>query len=259
MIGVKHLKFAYKKGTPIFLDFNWAISPGERWSIIGPSGCGKSTLLYILSGLYAPLAGEINLNGYQKTGKAVSSGLILQDYGLLPWATALENVSLGLKIRGFKKERISQIAWKWLCELGIDSVAGHYPAELSGGQRQRVAIARTLCLEPRLLLMDEPFASLDALTREDMQNLILDLWKRLSSTMVLVTHNIEEAVFWGQKILILGHSPNTNPVIIENSASGSTEYRHTADFAARCKQLRELVEQQGRNGKKTSRQETGNE
>ncbi len=249
MIGVERLNFAYKKGSPIFTNFDWAITPGDRWSIIGPSGCGKSTLLYLLAGLYFPLSGKINLNGYQKPGCRVSSGLILQDYGLLPWATALDNVSLGLRIQGLDKRKVLEITQKWLSELGIDGVASHYPAELSGGQRQRVAIARTLCLEPRLLLMDEPFASLDALTREDMQNLILDLWKRLSSTMVLVTHNIEEAVFWGQKIMILNHPPNTAPIIMENPESGSLSYRHAADFVSRCKQLRELVEQKGWNGK----------
>ncbi len=175
--------------------------------------------------------------------------MILQDYGLLPWATARENVSLGLRIRGMDKKTISDITYKWLTELGIDDVAGHYPSELSGGQRQRVAIARTLCLEPKLLLMDEPFASLAALTREDMQNLIMDLWKRLSSTMILVTHNIEEAVFWGSKIMILGNPPNVKPVVMENPESGLTDYRNTTGFTSRCKQLRELVEQKAWNGR----------
>jgi NitT/TauT family transport system ATP-binding protein len=245
MVGIENLNFAYKKETPVFIDFNWVITSGERWSIIGPSGCGKSTLLYLLSGLYLPNKGNINLNGYQRTGNHVSTGLILQDYGLLPWATARENVSLGLRIQRIDKKNTSEITQKWLCELGIEGVANHYPAELSGGQRQRVAIARTLCLEPKLLMMDEPFASLDALTREDMQNLILDLWKRVSSTMILVTHNIEEAVFWGQKILILNYPPNTNPDIIENPDSGSSDFRNTETFSLRCKRLRESVEQKG--------------
>jgi ABC-type nitrate/sulfonate/bicarbonate transport system ATPase subunit len=249
MIGIEHLSFAYKKDAPIFNDFNWALTSGERWSIIGPSGCGKSTLLYLLSGLYLPVSGNINLNGYRRNHDCVSTGLILQDYGLLPWATARENVSLGLRIQGAAKKKVAEITQKWLCELGIEGVAEHYPAELSGGQRQRVAIARTLCLEPKLLLMDEPFASLDALTREDMQNLILDLWKKLSSTMILVTHNIEEAVFWGQRIMILSNPPNTHPFILENPESGSFYYRNTPECASKCKQLRELVEQKDWNGK----------
>lgn len=249
MIGIEHLNFAYKKEAPVFVDFNWAITSGERWSIIGPSGCGKTTLLYLLAGLYLPTSGCINLNGYRRTGNRSSTGLILQDYGLLPWATARENVSLGLRVQGVDKKKIAQVTQKWLLELGIDDVAGHYPAELSGGQRQRVAIARTLCLEPKLLMMDEPFASLDALTREDMQELILHLWKRLSSTMILVTHNIEEAVFWGQKIMVLGQPPNSAPIIIENPGSGSPNYRSAPESIFRGKQLRELVEQRGWNGK----------
>jgi NitT/TauT family transport system ATP-binding protein len=249
MIGIEHLNFAYKKESPIFVDFNWAITSGERWAIIGPSGCGKTTLLYLLAGLYLPTSGSISLNGYRRVGNRSSTGLILQDYGLLPWATARENVSLGLRIQGVEKKKITAITRKWLGELGIENVADHYPAELSGGQRQRVAIARTLCLEPKLLMMDEPFASLDALTREDMQDLILQLWKSFSSTMILVTHNIEEAVFWGQKILILGHSPNSVPVIIENPGSGSINYRNTPESVFRGKELRELVERQGWNGK----------
>jgi ABC-type nitrate/sulfonate/bicarbonate transport system ATPase subunit len=261
MVGIERLNFAYKKESPIFIDFNWEITSGDRWSIIGPSGCGKTTLLYLLAGLLLPGVGKINLNGYQQSKNTTLTGLILQDYGLLPWGTARENVSLGLRIRGLDKKKIAEITHRWLSELGIENVADHYPAELSGGQRQRVAIARTLCLEPKLLMMDEPFASLDALTREDMQNLIMNLWTRLSSTMILVTHNIEEAVFWGQKIMVLSHPPNTKPIIIENPGSGTIGYRNTPDSVLRCKQLRELVEQNGWNGKNmhTNLQEKNNE
>jgi len=166
----------------------------------------------------------------------------LQDYGLLPWATAFDNISLGLKIRRLDSRKVTQVTREWLSRLNIDAVSDHYPAELSGGQRQRVAIARTLALEPDLLLMDEPFASLDALTREDLQILTIRLWKDVPSTIILVTHNIEEAVFLGKRIMVLKHPPNTEPVIIENPGSGYPEYRDTPDFTARCKEVRELVE-----------------
>lgn len=260
MIEVERLCFSYHKGSPIFLDFNCSIAKGERYSVIGPSGCGKTTLLHLLAGLCLPASGNIGIDGLQLTGPRISTGLILQDYGLLPWANAFDNISVGLKIRGFDRKSTDQITGEWLRELGIEDVSSHYPAQLSGGQRQRVAIARTLALEPDLLLMDEPFASLDTLTREEMQNLILSLRQDIPTardtptTIVLVTHNIEEAVFLGEKIMILSHSPIMSPTIIENSGSGYSEYRKTSDFNERCWQLRELIGQSanGRQLAKTS-------
>jgi NitT/TauT family transport system ATP-binding protein len=245
MVKVENLNFAYKKGFPIFNDFSWKIEPGERWSVIGPSGCGKTTLLYLLAGLRVPNSGLISITNGQSSHK-ILTGLILQDYGLLPWATAFQNVALGLKIQKMDKKLISEITQKWLVELGIDAVASHYPSELSGGQRQRVAIARTLVLQPSLLLMDEPFASLDTLTREDLLDLTLGLWRKQPSTMVLVTHNIEEAVYWGSHILVLRRAPNNQYQVIENSGSGSPAYRENPDYRSRCQQLRELIEQYAR-------------
>ena len=242
ILEIERLCFSYHQESPIFLNFSWSIAPGERWSVIGPSGCGKTTLLYLLAGLRLPTSGKINIDGGQLTGPRLSTGLILQDYGLLPWATAFDNISLGLKIRGLDSGKVTQITREWLSKLAIDTVSGHYPAELSGGQRQRVAIARTLVLEPDLLLMDEPFASLDALTREELQNLTIDLWESMSSTIILVTHNIEEAVFLGKRIIVLRHPPNTGPVIIENPGSGYPEYRDTPHFTEKCKEVRGLVE-----------------
>ncbi len=246
MVEIGRLCFSYRQESPIFLNFNWSIAQGERWSVIGPSGCGKTTLLYLLAGLRLPTSGKIDINGGQLTGPRISTGFILQDYGLLPWATAFDNISLGLKIRGLDSGKITQITREWLSKLGIDAVSGHYPAELSGGQRQRVAIARTLALEPDLLLMDEPFASLDALTREELQDLTISLWESVSSTIILVTHNIEEAVFLGKRIMVLKHPPNTEPIIIENPSSGCSEYRQMPDFTGRCKEVRELVEKAAR-------------
>jgi ABC-type nitrate/sulfonate/bicarbonate transport system ATPase subunit len=241
MVKIEGLFFAYKKGFPIFQDFNWNIAPGERWAVIGPSGCGKTTLLYLLAGLREPDSGQIAIEDSRSNGHRPAAGLILQDYGLFPWATALDNVAIGLKIRGIEKGRISEIAHQWMRQLGIDSVSDHYPGELSGGQRQRVAIARTLALQPGLLLMDEPFASLDALTREDLLDLIMLLWKDFSSTMVLVTHNIEEAVHWGSQILVLHQPPNREPIIIDNPESGHDWYRESEIFRSRCRQLRNAV------------------
>jgi ABC-type nitrate/sulfonate/bicarbonate transport system ATPase subunit len=250
MVKVEGLCFAYHKGAPIFQDFNWEIGRGERWSIIGPSGCGKTTLLYLLAGLRLPAAGHISIESNPNGQKAVT-GVILQDYGLLPWATALENVALGLKIRHADKETTQRTTLKWMAALGIEAVARHYPAELSGGQRQRVAIARTMALDPALLLMDEPFSSLDTLTREGLLDLTLDLWRKgQPATMALVSHNIEEAVYWGNHILVLKPVTNTRPQIVENPGSGTPGYRNNREFTARCEQLREslAVLMNGKNG-----------
>ncbi|MBA7575093.1 Aliphatic sulfonates import ATP-binding protein SsuB [subsurface metagenome] len=242
MIEVEKLCFAYQTESPIFTDFNWSATQGERWSVIGPSGCGKTTLLYLLAGLLLPASGKINIDGSLLTQPRLSTGLILQGYGLLPWATASKNIALGLRLRQVDKERINQLTEVWLTRLGIESVSHHYPAELSGGQQQRVAIARTLVLEPDLLLMDEPFASLDALTREDLQNSLISLGENMPLTMVLVTHNIEEAVFLGKRILVLKHPSNTKPIIVENPGAGYSEYRKTSDFTQKCKEVRGLVD-----------------
>ncbi|MFH1381317.1 MAG: ABC transporter ATP-binding protein [Chloroflexota bacterium] len=247
MVEIKNLCFSYQKNVPIFADFGWHVAQGEAWSIVGPSGCGKTTLLYLLAGLYPPSSGTIIIGGMPLDKPRLSTGLVLQDYGLLPWATAIDNISVGLRIRGVERKEATRVAREWLTRLALDSVAGHYPAQLSGGQRQRVAIARTLALQPDLLLMDEPLASLDAMTREDLQTLIIELRDVLPATaMVLVTHDIEEAVYLGKKILVLDNPPNTHPVIMENPDSGCAEYRRTPDYAFKCGEVRELFRQQAK-------------
>jgi NitT/TauT family transport system ATP-binding protein len=241
MVKIESLSFSYKKEFPLFLNFSWNIARGERWSLIGPSGCGKTTLLYLLAGLRSPSSGQISIDG-QASGGKISAGLILQDYGLLPWATAVENIALGLKIQGTPEKLAGQIAHQWLADLGLESEARHYPAELSGGQRQRVAIARTLALRPPLILMDEPFASLDTLTREELLDLVLRLWSEHQSTIIMVTHNIEDAVYWGKRILVMGPPPHDRPVIVENPGSGSPGFRQSGEFYLRCGHLRAQVE-----------------
>jgi ABC-type nitrate/sulfonate/bicarbonate transport system ATPase subunit len=242
MVTIEELCFFYQRRVPIFSNFYWRIGKGEIWSIIAPSGYGKSTLLYLLAGLYLPASGEINVDGMPLLGPRLSTGLILQDYGLLPWATAFDNIALGLRIRKVNAKETNRITLEWLSKLNIDAVSHHYPSELSGGQRQRVAIARTLVLQPALLLMDEPFASLDALTRENLQNLVIRIHADIPTmTIILVTHNIEEAAFLGKKILVLIHLPNTEPIIIENPDSGNHGYRSTHHFTEKCEKLRNLL------------------
>jgi ABC-type nitrate/sulfonate/bicarbonate transport system ATPase subunit len=242
MITIDGLEFGYAPGQSIFQGFSWRAGPGDAWAIIGPSGCGKSTLLYLLAGLRRPRGGHIAVAGEALAGPRAATGLILQDYGLLPWLTARDNVGLGLRIRGLPGHRASAVVSAWLERLGLREAAARYPSQLSGGQRQRVAIARTLALEPDLLLMDEPFSSLDAISREDLQDLTLSLGIEGQATTVLVTHNIEEAAYLARRILVLPRPPIARAAVIENPGGGRLEYRREAAYLAVCDQIRQAIE-----------------
>jgi NitT/TauT family transport system ATP-binding protein len=173
--------------------------------------------------------------------------LILQDYGLLPWATVRQNAELGLKVWQFygpdgthapRGHETDRDVTAWLDRLGMTPFADKYPTQLSGGQRQRAAIARTLALQPDLLLMDEPFSSLDAVIREDLQSLTIELCAEQGLTLVMVTHAIEEAAMMGRHILLLGQPPNQTPRVFENPNAGTEEYRHSQEYFELCKMLR---------------------
>jgi ABC-type nitrate/sulfonate/bicarbonate transport system ATPase subunit len=216
MIRLEALTFGYPNTAPIFQEFDWQVLRGETWAVLGPSGCGKTTLLYLLSGLRVPTSGQILIDGQRLTRPRPHTGIILQDYGLLPWATVQANAELGLSVRDFygsdgkhtpRDYAPNTDVTPWLKRLGLVSVANKFPSQISGGQRQRTAIARTLVLQPDMLLMDEPFSSLDAVTRQDLQTLTLELCAEQSLTLVIVTHAIEEAVSLGRKILLLTHNP----------------------------------------------------
>jgi len=247
MIKLRSLSFGYPQSKPIFDDFNWHAQNGETWAILGTSGCGKTTLLYLLAGLQFPTSGQILIDNQPLTRPQPRTGLILQDYGLLPWASVRQNAELGLKVRNFygadgvhtpQDYRPEQNVTPWLERLGIACIADKYPSQISGGQRQRAAIARTLALQPDLLLMDEPFSSLDAVIREDLQNLTLELCAEGGITLVIVTHNIEEAAAMGQKILLLGAPPNQEAHIFENPSVVESGYRDSKDYQVLCQTLR---------------------
>ena len=187
------------------------------------------------------------IDGQPLTRPRPRTGLILQDYGLLPWATVRENAELGLKVRNFygadgihtpQDYLPERDVTPWLERLGIAAFADKYPSQISGGQRQRTAIARTLALQPDLLLMDEPFSSLDAVIREDLQSLALELCAEEGITLVIVTHNIEEAAVMGQKFLLLGTPPNHQARIFQNPNVGQMDYRGSRDYQHLCQTLR---------------------
>jgi ABC-type nitrate/sulfonate/bicarbonate transport system ATPase subunit len=250
MINIESLTFHYKS-TPIFENFNWKVQQGDSWAVLGPSGCGKSTLLALIAGLRFPSSGMVWIKKEPLTRPRPQTGLILQDYGLLPWATVHQNVALGLKLRSFygsdgvhapKNQPVGKDVTAWLERLGLTEVTNKYPGQISGGQRQRTAIARTLVLEPDLLLMDEPFSSLDAPTREALQKLTLELVTEQELTLILVTHSIEESALLGKNILLLSGTPNLKVHIISNPGAGEPGYRESTAYQALCKNLRLLLE-----------------
>jgi len=251
MIELERLTFGYGRGTSVFQDFTWQAARGEAWAVLGPSGCGKSTLLNILAGLVQPIGGSVRIDGQLLTRPRPQTGLVIQDYGLLPWATVRENARLGLRVRNYygpdgihaPSAYVRGLDVEpWLERLGLLPQAAQFPGQLSGGQRQRTAIARTLALRPDTLLMDEPFSSLDAPTRESLQRLVLELWHETGLTLVTVTHAIEEAAVLGQRILLLNLPPNTQPLIIENPNILQPGYRESDEYVALCRGLRARME-----------------
>lgn len=227
--------------SPCLLDINLEINRGERLVIIGPSGCGKSTLLLLLAGLLPPTRGQIRLGDRALSGPRPEISLILQDCGLLPWKTVYDNAALGLTIRSLKKDRIRERILPLLSFLGLKEHLGKYPSQLSGGQRQRVAFARSLATQPEYLLLDEPFSALDALTREMLQDNLLDLANSYGFTLILVTHNIEEAVYLGEKIAIFSPSPARLLWILDNRSARQPD-RNSPGFYRQCARVRSLLE-----------------
>ena len=189
---------------------NFDIEQSEFVCLVGPSGCGKSTLLNIIAGFLAPTAGEIRIGGEAVTGQGMDRGIVFQDFAqLFPWRTALRNVAFGLEMKGVPKPEREKIALEQLRLVKLEKFVNAYPHHLSGGMQQRVAIARALAYNPSVLLMDEPFAALDALTRDDMQRLLADVWRATRKTVVYVTHNVAEAVYLADRVVVMTPHPGT--------------------------------------------------
>ena len=186
------------------------IEASEFVCIVGPSGCGKSTLLNIIAGFLPPSGGEIRIGGKAVSGHGMDRGVVFQDFAqLFPWRTALGNVAFGLEMKGMPKAQREAIAREQLHLVKLDEFALSYPHHLSGGMQQRVAIARALAYNPAVLLMDEPFAALDALTRDDMQHLLADVWRETRKTVIYVTHNVAEAVYLADRVVVMTPHPGT--------------------------------------------------
>lgn len=221
------------------------VAAGEPVAVIGPSGCGKSTLLLLAAGLLRPTGGRVSVDGDPVSGPRRATALILQDFGLLPWKTVVDNATLGLQVRGASRTARAHAAVAALERVGLADFADAYPAELSGGMRQRLALARAVALDADLLLMDEPLSALDALKREDLQDVLLDLWRRRGHTQVLVTHSIEEAVFLGRRIVVMTPRPGRVAEIVTNPGMGTDGYRSSEAFYRVATRLREALASEG--------------
>jgi len=235
------MQFDPREG-PVLEGISFAVADGETMSVIGPSGCGKTTLLYILAGLTAPTSGTIAVGGRDAGADSGRISIILQDYGLFPWKTLAQNVGLGLKIQNRPPEVRRRVTEALLQELGLSGLERRYPTQLSGGQQQRVAIARALATDPDLLLMDEPFSSLDALTREHLQNTMLDMWQRKGLSYIIVTHSVEEAVFLGRSIVVLSDRPTRIKTVVANGGFGDRSFRMQDRYFDKIKQVRGALE-----------------
>jgi len=193
--------------VPVLEGLDLSLERGRFLSIIGPSGCGKTTLLRIIAGLEPASGGSLLLDGKPVPGPSPSVGLVFQEYALFPWRTTVRNIEMGLEIKGVDAATRREAALEFVRAFGLDGFEDRHPRELSGGMQQRVAIARTLIMEPRLVLMDEPFGSLDSQTRGGLQEFLLKLWTKRRDAVIFVTHNVEEAVFLSDEIVVLSNRP----------------------------------------------------
>ncbi|GAB3474322.1 ABC transporter ATP-binding protein [Azotobacter salinestris] len=212
--------------------FDLEVRAGEFLSVLGPSGCGKSTFLSILAGLAQKSGGSLLIDGQPLEGINARQGVVFQGYALFPWRTVLENIEVGLEIRGVGKAERRERAREYLELVGLSGFGARYPHEISGGMRQRVAIARALVYEPEVLLMDEPFAALDAQTREILQGELLRIWDAHKKTIVFITHSLDEAIFLSDRIAVMTHRPGRVKEIIEVSLPRPrlAELRNSEDF-----------------------------
>jgi NitT/TauT family transport system ATP-binding protein len=246
ILEVRHLgkRFATPQGECTALnDISFKTHRREFVCVIGPSGCGKSTLIRILAGLERPTSGEVLLDGKPVEGPGADRGMVFQGYTLFPWLTVKKNVMFGLKMNGLGAGQAEREALQWLDIVGLSKFANVYPHQLSGGMKQRVAIARALAMRPRILLMDEPFGALDAQTRTKMQSYLLDIWRNVDITILFITHDLDEAIFLADRILVLKANPGEVQELIEVPVPRPRDYSQitSPEFVATKARLEALI------------------
>ena len=248
-VEVSEVKKVYRNGTSEAVEavssVNFTVSRGQFVAVLGPSGCGKSTLLMMVGGLETPTAGRIVIDGTPMTAPRTSIGIMFQDSTLLPWKSALDNVLFPIRVLKRPVDAYRDGARQLLERVGLHGFADKKPHELSGGMRQRVAICRALVYDPELLLMDEPFSALDAITRDEMNELLLDLWQQYTKTALFVTHSIREAVLLADRVLVMTRRPATivEDLAIPFARPRSVALGETREFNEICGHLRERIEQ----------------
>jgi NitT/TauT family transport system ATP-binding protein len=226
-------------------EFSLSIDEGEFVAIVGPSGCGKSTFLDIVSGLSKPKSGVIRIDGKQIKGPALDRGFIMQGYALFPWRTVRKNVAYGLEVKHVPKKQRAQICKEFIDLVGLTGFEDRYPNELSGGMRQRVAIARSLAYDPKVLLMDEPFAAVDAQTRETLQDELLNIWGKTKKTIIFVTHSIDEAVLLADRVVVMTPRPGRIKKVVTVDLPRSrtvSDMRGSSDFNWITRNIWELLQ-----------------
>jgi ABC-type nitrate/sulfonate/bicarbonate transport system ATPase subunit len=226
LLSFNDIRLAYnsnKKESTILHNINLQVRPGEFVTIVGPSGCGKSSLLRLAAGVQQPTAGSILFNGKPICGTDAKRVMMFQDAALFPWMTVEQNVAFGLKIQGLKKKYYQPKIFEFLSHMDLIQFAKHRPYELSGGMKQRVALARTLIIDPELVMMDEPFAALDCITRGRMHRLVKGIWDQTGKSILFVTHDIEEAVKLGTRVILISSRPGTILEDIPLSSGGLAE------------------------------------
>ncbi|CAG9254747.1 taurine ABC transporter ATP binding subunit [Paraburkholderia unamae] len=227
-------------------DVSFEVAAGEFVALVGPSGCGKTTLLDLIGGLTQADRGQILIGGREIHGPGLDRGIVFQQYALFPWKTAQGNIEFGLEAKGVERHERKERARRFLDLVGLGAFADRYPHELSGGMKQRVAIARALAYEPDVLLMDEPFAALDAQTRESLQDELLHIWQRTGTTVVFITHSIDEAIYLGQRVLVMAAAPgritDTLPVHVRRDDL-SEDIRSTPEFVRLRHEIWQLIRQ----------------
>lgn len=233
----------FTPGRPVLADLDLTVAAGEFVCVVGASGSGKSTLLSLVAGLTRPTTGRVLLDGAEVTGPGPERGLVFQTDTLYPWRGVARNVAFGLEALGVpRRERDARVA-RLLEEVGLTGKAAALPGTLSGGQRQRVAIARALACSPRVLLLDEPFGALDVQTKEDMQVFVRQVWRDEPTTVIMVTHDVEEAVFLGGRVLVLSCDPGriAKDLTVDLPAERTLELKRSAAFAGLRAEVEDLV------------------
>lgn len=246
MIDIKALSVTYKTDHgdyPAVSGLNLHLDKGDICALIGPSGCGKSTVLYVLSGIITQHGGQALIGGQPVDPKTQRIGFVPQNYGLLEWADVAHNATLGLRVKGADVTASAPYIAHLMDRLGLEGLDAKYPRQLSGGQRQRVAIARSFIMQPDVLLMDEPFSALDAITREDIQDLFLSVWQEHATSTLFVTHSIEEAVYLGRKIAVMSPAPGRILREVDNPLFGKSDLRQSKEFYSFVMALRGMVKE----------------